>query len=336
MISYFAMIWGGDMTFKELCDDYLAYHKNILCNSTYYNRAGKIRISLVPYFGTMDVDKIKPEDVKNWKILMLNHKIKTRGVLHSYSERTLSDMYHCLVYVLNYGMSVYGLKTNAATTCGKFKKITTKRIIKEQYWTLDEYRLFSSVIDDEKWKLVFDLLYFTGARLGEIRALQWTDLNNQYISITKSIDDKPGAPNKGMKEPKNQYSVRDVRLPVRLYMRLLSYKDTLSKKGGFNDNWFIIGNAKPASKTNIRYRKEMYSKKAGLPPITLHGFRHSHVSMLINSDKNVNLLTMANRLGHKNATRILKVYAHMWPNQQIDLDDALDNATMYMDEATLV
>lgn len=323
------------MTFKELCDDYLAYHKNILCNSTYYNRESRIRLHLVPYFGAMDSNGIKPEDVKNWKISMLNHKIKTRGVLHSYADNTLNDMFHCLVNVLNYGMSVYGLKENVASICGNFKRISTKRIKKEQFWTLDEYRLFSSVIADEKWKLVFDLLYFTGARLSEIRALQWTDLNSQYISITKSIDDKPRASNKGVKEPKNQYSVRDVRIPVRLYMRLLSYKDALSKKEGFNDNWFIIGNAKPASKTNIRYRKEMYSKKAGLPPITLHGFRHSHVSMLINSDKNVNLLTMANRLGHKNATRILKVYAHMWPNQQIDLDDALNNAIMYMDEAAL-
>lgn len=323
------------MTFKELCDDYLAYHKNILCHSTYYNRERIIRIKLLPFFGTMDINNIQPEDVKDWKMLMLNHKMITRGSQHGYSDCTLSDMYHCLANILSYGMSVYGLKVNAATTCGKFKPVLVKRIKREQYWTLDEYRLFSSVIDDEKWRIIFDLLYFTGARLGEIRALQWTDLNNQYISITKSVDDKPDAPNKGIKEPKNQYSVRDVRLPARLYMRLLSYKDTLSKKEGFNDNWFIIGNVKPASKTNIRYRKEMYSKKAGLPPITLHGFRHSHVSMLINSDKNVNLLTMANRLGHKNATRILKVYAHMWPNQQIDLDDALNNATIYMDEAAL-
>lgn len=322
------------MTFKELCDDYLAYYKNVLCNSTYYNRAAQIRIHLIPYFGLMDINEIKSEDIKNWKMKMFERKIKARGRLHNYSDRTLNDMYHCLVNILNYGMSVYDLKTNVASTCGKFKQTSAKRIKKEQYWTLDEYISFASVIDDEKWKLAFDLLYFTGARLAEIRALQWGDLNNQYISITKSLDDKPGTPNKyGMKEPKNQYSIRDVRLPIRLYMRLLSYKETLSNKADFRNDWFIIGNTKPASKTNIRYRKEIYCKKAGLTPITLHGFRHSHVSLLINSDKNVNLLTVAKRLGHKNAVRILKVYAHMWPNQQKDLDDTLNSVTMYMDKS---
>lgn len=324
------------MTFKELCDDYLAYYKNVLCNSTYYNRESIIRINLIPHLGNMVINDITPKDIKNWKLKMLQRTYKRRGKECNYADRTLNDMYRCLVTVLNYGKDVYGLKTNAAAMCGKFKQVSFKRLKKEQYWTLDEYKLFDSVIDDEKWKLIFDLLYFTGARLAEIRALQWGDLNNQYISITKSLDDKPGAANKyGMKEPKNQYSIRDVRLPIRLYMRLLAYKGELLSIADFTEGWFIIGNAKPASKTNIRYRKERYCTLAGISPITLHGFRHSHVSLLINSDKNVNLLTIAKRLGHKDANRVLKTYAHMWPNQQIDLDDTLDNATTYMEETAV-
>lgn len=322
------------MNFKELCDDYLAYNKNILCNSTYYNRDCKIRINLLPYLGDYLLDDITPEVIKNWKIKMLQYTYKVRGKCCKYSDHSLNDMYRCLVTVLNYGMHVYGLETNAAVICGKFKQESFKRLKKEQYWTLDEYKTFAGVIDDEKWKLIFDLLYFTGARLAEIRALQWTDLNNQYISITKSLDDKPGAPNgHGMKEPKNQYSIRDVRLPFDLYMRLLAYKKELLSNAKFAEDWFIIGNTKPASKTNIRYRKEMYCQKAGLQPITLHGFRHSHVSLLINSDKNVNLLTIAKRMGHKDATRVLKVYAHMWPNQQIDLDDTLNDAVTFINKA---
>lgn len=321
------------MTFKELCDDYLAYNKNILCNSTYYNRDCKIRINLLPYLGDYLLDDITPEVIKNWKIKMLQYTYKVRGKCCKYSDHSLNDMYRCLVTILNYGMDVYGLKTNAAATCGKFKPVSFKRIKKGQYWTLAEYKTFIGVIYSNKWRLIFDLLYFTGVRLGEARALQWTDLHDQYIRITKTLDDKPGATTK-VKEPKNQYSIRDVRLPVTLYMRLLAYKEELLNNANFTDEWFILGNAKPASKTNIRYRKEMYCQKAGIQPITLHGFRHSHVSLLINSDKNVNLLTIAKRMGHKDATRVLKVYAHMWPNQQIDLDDTLNDAATFINKIT--
>jgi len=47
----------------------------------------------------------------------------------------------------------------------------------------------------------------------------------------------------------------------------------------------------------------------GMPAVTLHSLRHTHVSMLIASG--VDILTVSRRLGHSSPTITLSVYAHL-------------------------
>ncbi|NYV28422.1 tyrosine-type recombinase/integrase [Streptobacillus felis] len=44
--------------------------------------------------------------------------------------------------------------------------------------------------------------------------------------------------------------------------------------------------------------------------MTLHGFRHSHTSLLIN--KGLDIASVSNRLGHSNSNITLQIYTHLY------------------------
>lgn len=68
-------------------------------------------------------------------------------------------------------------------------------------------------------------------------------------------------------------------------------KNEVSKEYGFNDDYFVIGDAFPvASNTIITSRKNRNCKFDGVPQIRIHDFRHSCASLLINNGTNVTIV----------------------------------------------
>lgn len=49
------------------------------------------------------------------------------------------------------------------------------------FYTFEEFNQFISVEDDLKYRTFFKTLYFCGLRKGEIRALNWNDINFKII-----------------------------------------------------------------------------------------------------------------------------------------------------------
>ena len=58
------------------------------------------------------------------------------------------------------------------------------------------------------------------------------------------------------------------------------------------------------------------SGKTGLPPLTLHGLRHSHATALLRAG--VPVAVVSKRLGHKNIGVTLTIYAHALPGDDED------------------
>ena len=62
---------------------------------------------------------------------------------------------------------------------------------------------------------------------------------------------------------------------------------------------------------------------AGLKHITIHGFQHSHASLLINGNMNIKLIS--SRLGHSDVPETLNTYTHMFPDQRTVCVNYLDS-----------
>lgn len=79
---------------------------------------------------------------------------------------------------------------------------------------------------------------------------------------------------------------------------------------GFNDDFFVVSDAKPIADSNIYLRRTKLATLAGLKVIRIHDFKHSCVSLPINNGANVTLV--AKYLGHTKIEETLNTYSHMF------------------------
>lgn len=83
--------------------------------------------------------------------------------------------------------------------------------------------------------------------------------------------------------------------------------------------------------TTIDNKKHHYFELNGVKEITIHEFRHSHVSLLINeyvksgqTDTTKFFLMLSNRMGH--SIKVMQeTYLHLFPNVQTPIVNLIDN-----------
>lgn len=68
-----------------------------------------------------------------------------------------------------------------------------------------------------------------------------------------------------------------------------------------------------------------YAKLAGVPRIDGRGLRHSNASFLI-AEMGADVLTVAHRLGHKSPMVTLQYYAHMFPNNDLEIASRMEGS----------
>ena len=92
---------------------------------------------------------------------------------------------------------------------------------------------------------------------------------------------------------------------------------------GFNDDFFVVSDAKPIADFNIYLRKTKLATLAGLKVIRIHDFRHSCASLLINNGANVTLV--AKYIGHTKVEETLKTYSHLFTSTLAEVVAVIDN-----------
>jgi integrase len=171
-----------------------------------------------------------------------------------------------------------------------------------------------------RYDALFVLLLDTGARIGEILALRWADvdLEKGEIHIAKTAlrrgDDG---------SPKSRRSIRKVLLNEGVIKMLLEHKVKQDREkslydGEYNPENFVFcsRHGKQVSHTGAYYSFVRYCNIMKLPYITIHGLRHTLASMLL--DKGHTAISVGERLGDAPET-IMKSYAHRLPGMQSEI-----------------
>jgi len=148
---------------------------------------------------------------------------------------------------------------------------------------------------------------YTGLRIGELLALQWSDIDfaENVMHITKSCHDgtrQGGTFGKIIDTPKTESSVRDIPIPKDLIPILKSYR----KKSV--TSWVIFDGQMEI--TTRRYQRNFDSilRKLGIPHHGFHALRHTFATRAL--ECGVDIKTLSEILGHKNPTITLNRYAH--------------------------
>lgn len=179
------------------------------------------------------------------------------------------------------------------------------------------------------YKLLFEFLFYTGARIGEVICLTWKDidLQNKYVSITKTLYKIHNNTPTSNKTHKN----RQIYLNDCLVKELANYKAIKMQYKDFSDDWYIFGDVFTLATTTLERKKHHYFNLCGVREITIHEFRHSHVSLLVNeyiknggTDGRSFLISVSARLGHSIPV-MFKTYLHLFPNTQNDIVKMLNN-----------
>lgn len=256
------------------------------------------------------LDKLSKRILQDWKNEIAKKDIKVTTKNNAYRE---------LNTLINYALKMDYILKNPLKDIGKFKEpYFTTQEEKIRYYTKEEFDKYIAVAKDTRSTYIdhacyvfFILAFYTGMRKGEINALKWSDLDGNIIHVRRSVSLKNGFDET---PPKNESSVRSLKVP-RIVLDVLNEHRAIQKKNfDYSEDFRICGGIKPVPDSTLEYHNQLYAEKAGLPHRTIHEFRHSHATFLINSG--VNIMEVSHRLGHADVKMTLNTYSHLYPSTE--------------------
>ena len=244
------------LTFKNLSELYLEDCKVRLKASTYEHKVFTFNKNIIPYFGRMHIEKIKPQTVRRWQ---------TERIGKGYKETYLRSMHSQLSAVFNYAVRYCGLTSNPARDCGS---MGSKNADTMQFWTAGEFDRFDKAISSSPMlHTLFNLLFWSGMREGEALALTLSDFDfdNNIIHITKTYTVLKGGI-ETITLPKTKKALRDIDMPA-FTMQLV--RDYTSKLYGLRKTDRLF----PTNKYYLGDTMTKGSELAGVKRIRIHDLR---------------------------------------------------------------
>lgn len=236
------------------------------------------------------------------------------------SVEYINKMRNFINKLFNHAMKIKRIiNFNPVATIPVYKRADA--ISKEMdYYTPTEWKLISDKLKDLNivYFTFFSILYYTGMRMGEARALTPSDIDmiGRKIRINKTLSDyKKNGDGKSwiITSPKTQNSIRTIMIPDKLYDILKEYFEYYNTLYINNKETLLFGVDRPLQAKTIREKFHKAADAVDLHRIRIHDLRHSHASVLINNgalDKAV-----ADRLGNT-VNEVRKTYSHLFTESE--------------------
>lgn len=300
-----------NMGFDTFIDIYMKDLKPQIKLSTYVNKENIIETHIRPYFENKSLAQITSTDILQWQNELLSIR-DDQG--KGYAQTYLRTIQNQLNAILNHAVKYYDLAKNPCIANKKMGKAKAKEML---FWTKDEYLMFSEEMKEKPVSYyIFQLLYWTGIRCGELLALTRADfdLENQILRINKTFQVIKGK--EIVTSPKTEKSNRKIDLPDFLCNEMQDYFESLYK---LDENSRIF----QVTKSYLHHEMDRGSKRSGVKRIRLHDLRHSSCALLINLGYSP--VQIGDRLGHESVV-ITERYSHLYPSVQKDMAKRLNAA----------
>ncbi|MGB9791892.1 MAG: tyrosine-type recombinase/integrase [Thermacetogeniaceae bacterium] len=249
--------------------------------------------------------KLSPMTVQEAVTKMLSEK----------KPRTVGDYLLRLKVALNQAVA-WGLIPKSPASGVKLPKGEEREM---RVWNEEEARQFLAYAKEKcRYYPLFALALATGARLGELLALRWedVDLEEGVIYIKRTVSGR-----KGYASPKTAAGRRKVPIDgdtVKILKehRIAQLKEKLMKGAGYNpeDLVFTTANGKRVAYSTVEASLASAAEKVGVPRIRFHDLRHTHATILLR--QGVHPKVVQERLGHKSIKTTLDIYSHVLPDTQ--------------------
>lgn len=289
--------------------------------STWRGYKTAIEAHIRPQLGNIKLKKLTVLNIQDWVNELVQEEL---------SPKTIKNYYSVLRLIITQAVKWDYIRSNPCSniTLPKIKKSESK------YYKYDDVKRLLNALnlvseDFLDYKVAIYLALFGGLRKGEILGINEDDVlyGSNQIKIKRN---RMIAPKVGVYEdtPKTDSSIRTISLPD----YVMTMIQELIKKQ--NERQQLLGNKWRGSKALIKgleggalYPQNLqrwftkFLKENNLPHIGLHGLRHTHTAMLI--DTTDNITQISKRLGHSESSITLSTYAHLFEDTDKKIADTL-------------
>lgn len=321
-IAYDKAIAGGldsivradRITINQLFDQWFASYINQVKPSTANKKLIAYNTHIRDTFGQKE-----PKSITTIMLQKYANKLATQLV--KYSEPVL------LLKALMQQAIILGYINTSPFKRFKMPRKTTRprRDVSDNFYNKSDLKEFLAAASQYSKRVYtyFMLLASTGMRKSEGLALTWDDIHfdESYIDINKTL--ALGMHNKLIvQDPKSHKSKRHVPLSDNLKRCLLEYR---KDETGFNKLFHTSDDQYLSLPKPRKWLLSIYKANPDLKQITLHGFRHTFASILIESNPRIKPTDVQAVMGHETVQMTLNIYTHVTDKGKDNIKNSLNN-----------
>jgi integrase len=303
----------NEISFPAYAQTWLERKSGMVKEATQVSYKGTVKNHLIPHFGNANLTEITKANIKDF--------VKDKMGEGKWGKKTIRNFLVVLREILDEAEDD-GLIVNSPYPHRINKQITKNQNEKEGKGKVDclqtkEIILFLNACQDPKEDpqnyVFFYTALFTGARRGELLALQWGDIdwNKKKIYIQRNLYKTK------FQTPKSIYSVREIDIENRLIEILKQHRarqDRIRLKAGSKwvgkDLLFCQKDGSCLDADNLYHRDfQRILKRAGMRRIRIHDLRHTYASILIAAKHSPKYIS--NQMGHSSIQITMDLYGHL-------------------------
>lgn len=297
------------MTYKNWLNEWLTHYIKPSSKQRTFEQYSKVaQIHILPYLGDIVLTDLTPFVLQKFitDLTTNGNKRTGKGLSPNFIKTILSVIQNSLKTA-----HLVGYLPEYSANKIKRPKIVEKQV--ECFSIQEQKKIEEAALSAKKDKYRgIVLCLYTGLRIGELLALTWNDIDfdKSILSVTKTCHDgnENGKHIRIIDTPKTENSRRQIPLSKTLVKML---KDMKKKS---NCEFVIADGKKPVFTRSYQRTFELLLKKLGLPHKGFHSLRHTFATRALECGMDVKSLSEI--LGHKNATITLNRYAHsLWEHK---------------------
>jgi integrase len=304
------------LSFQEVYQLWLENYRHTVKLSTVNTTVNMFKVAILPKFGSLSIEKVN---------ISYCQKVINEWSKHYVNFRTYSSY---VKLVLDHATVLNIIDDNPMRKIIKPKPVAKvdKEEQLENFYDKQQLEHFLNTIEkNENMKVyvLFRLLAFTGGRKGEVLALTWDDIDfkektirfNKTLAVTENSL-------KYLQIPKTTYSKRVISVDDKTLGTLEKWRKMQTKllltfgiNAAFNPNQPVLTSTDKRAvagyhvTTYPNQQLKTLLKKYEFPHITIHGFRHTHASLLFEAGAGIK--DVQDRIGHTDIKTTMNVYAHV-------------------------
>lgn len=315
---------SGYVKFQEVYEAWLSSYKNTVKETTFYKTKSEFDNHILPFFADKYIKDINVDLCQNalndWVSHLVHYKKMVNYTSLVFKEAVRRD------YISK--NPIDRLKVPKRT---KHKDEQRKKYNDKNFYTIEEQENFLEVarkFSYEKYAF-FRLLAYTGLRREEILPLKWKDLTDNMLIINKALVhiDNIGY---RIQSTKNE-EIRNLIIDPETIDVMTEWKNR-------QHNIITISN----QQEQLIFCNHESKRHYGLQTprrwqiaindyidldhvVTLHGFRHTHGTLLLDNNPGLTMKDLQKRLGHRDLATTINTYLHSTNKSDNKMLKALNN-----------